>query len=108
VKVLKWATASVEEGIRATANVGAREVVGGAHGHEKLRWHETMGDGGPVARRRRRMRSSARGEGDCPRGPWARRPRAGSTWGWAAQFQGLNILFQYFYYSKFEKKIRNE
>jgi hypothetical protein len=24
VKVLKWATASVEEGIRATVNVGAR------------------------------------------------------------------------------------
>jgi hypothetical protein len=48
VKLLKWGTTSVEEGIRVTTNVGAREAVGGAHGHEKLRWHKTMGDGGPV------------------------------------------------------------
>jgi hypothetical protein len=48
VMVLKWGTTSVEEGIRVTANVGACEAVGGARGHEKLRWHETMGDGGPV------------------------------------------------------------
>jgi hypothetical protein len=48
VKVLKWATASVEEGIRATANVGAREAVGGAHGRKKPQRRETSGSGGLV------------------------------------------------------------
>jgi hypothetical protein len=41
VKVLKWATASVEEGIRATVNVGAR-------GRGKQWRRETRGGGGPV------------------------------------------------------------
>jgi hypothetical protein len=34
--VLKWATTSIEEGIRATVNMGACEAVGGARGHGRL------------------------------------------------------------------------
>jgi hypothetical protein len=48
VKLLKWAIASVEEGKRVTADVGAREAVGGACGCGKLRQRETRGDSRPV------------------------------------------------------------
>jgi hypothetical protein len=34
--VLKWATTSIEEGIRAMVNVGTCEAVGGARGHGRL------------------------------------------------------------------------